>query len=288
MPQTIFASPDQDLQEVFDQAAENSVIRLAPGIYRQKLVIRVPGLTVIGAGADQTKIIYNDYARKEHPIGGEFNTFRTYTLAVCADRVTMKDLSVVNDALSPEIKGQEVALSVCATDFLMSGCTLTSTQDTLFVGPLPCDLIGRYEGFLNDELRRGGWLRQRFENCLIEGTVDFIFGCGNTCFDRCEIRSLTDARDVGYAAAPAHALIQEEGFLFRDCAFTCEEGVTPGSIYLARPWRDYGIAVFENCSYGPHIAQEGFDKWNGTRRDLTARFYETPAVPGRVAWANRK
>ncbi len=288
MSQTIFVSPDQDLQQVFDQAAENSVIRLAPGIYRQKLVIRVPGLTVIGAGADQTKIIYNDYARKEHPIGGEFNTFRTYTLAVCADRVTMENLAVANDALQPEVKGQEVALSVCGTDFLMRHCRLTSTQDTLFTGPLPSDLIGRYEGFLNDELRRGYPTHQRFEDCLIEGTVDFIFGCARAVFDRCELRSLRDARNVGYVAAPSHEERSSEGYLFRNCDFTCQQGVAPGSIYLARPWRDYGMAVFENCSYSEHIAQEGFDKWNGTRRDLTARFYETPAVPGRVAWVNRK
>ena len=66
----------------------------------------------------------------------------------------------------------------------------------------------------------------------------------------CEIRSLCDARDIGYAAAPAHALEQTEGFLFKNCRFTAEPGVTDGSIYLARPWRDYGLSRFENCTYG--------------------------------------
>lgn len=288
MPQIISISPADDLQTVFDQAEENAVIHLAEGIYRQKVMIRKAGLTLVGAGAGKTKLIFDDYARKQHPIGGEFNTFRTYTLAVCADRVTLRDLSVVNDALQPEVKGQEVALTVCGTDFLMENCTLTSTQDTVFLGPLPSDLIGRYEGFLLDELRRGYPMEQVFSNCLIEGTVDFIFGCGDAVFNRCEIRSLWDARDVGYVAAPSHELRQTKGFLFRDCRFTCEAGVTPGSIYLARPWRDYGIARFENCRYDVHIVPEGFDKWNDTRRDLTARFFEAPEVPGRVGWINRK
>lgn len=288
MPQTIYATPNDDLQAIFDRAEENSVIHLAPGVYHQKLVIRTPGLRVVGAGQENTTIVYDDYARKDHPIGGEFNTFRTYSLAVCADGITMEDLAVVNNALQPEIKGQEVALSVCGTDFLMRRCRLTSTQDTLFTGPLPSDLIGRYEGFLNDELRRGYPTVQRFEECLIEGTVDFIFGCARAIFDRCEIRSLRDARNVGYVAAPAHELRQQEGYLFRNCDFTCQEGVTPGSIYLARPWRDYGMASFENCRYNRHIALEGFDRWSGTRRDLTARFTETPPVPGRVDWINRK
>ena len=92
-------------------------------------------------------------------------------------------------------------------------------------------------------------------------------------------------RHVGYVAAPAHAPEQEDGFVFRGCRFTAEDGVE--GVYLARPWRDYGLSRFENCVLGAHIAAEGFDKWNDTDRDKTARFYETPAVPGRVPWCNR-
>lgn len=288
MAKTIHVTPEDDLQTVFDGARENDIICLAPGEYRQKTVIRTAGLTLMGAGADQTKIVYDDYALKKDEQGREYVTFRTYTMAVCADRVTMEDLSIVNDALHPEVKGQEVALSVLGRDFRMRNCTLTSTQDTLFAGPLPPDLIQRYDGFLSDELRRSGEMRQRYENCRIEGTVDFIFGCADAVFQDCEIRSLRDARDIGYVAAPAHSPEQTKGLWFRNCRFTCEEGVTPGSIYLARPWRDYGLAGFENCTYDRHIAPCGFDKWNDTRRDLTARFYEMPEVPGRVAWVNRE
>lgn len=287
MSNIIHVTPADDLQAIFDSAGEHSTVCLAPGLYRQKTVIRTPGLSLIGAGAEETKIVYDDYALKKDEQGRDYVTFRTYTLAVCAPGVRMKNLSIVNDALHPEIKGQEVALTVYADDFSMENCRLTSTQDTLFLGPLPPDLIERYDGFLSDELRLGGEMKQRFENCLIEGTVDFIFGCGDALFENCEIRSLRDARDLGYIAAPAHSPEQTKGLHFRNCRITCEDGVTPGSIYLARPWRDYGLTVFENCTCGPHIAPEGFDKWNDTRRDLTARFYEIPAVPGRVAWANR-
>lgn len=287
MANILHISPADDLQSVFDSAEEFSQIHLAPGIYRQKTMIKTKGLTLVGAGAGKTVLIFDDHANKPHPIGGEYNTFRTYTLAVCADQVTIRDLSVVNDALHPEVKGQEVALSVVADDFHIENCTLTSTQDTLFVGPLPSDLIGRYEGAFDDALRQGYRMRQRFLRCRIEGTVDFIFGCGEAQFENCEIRSLQDVRNIGYVAAPAHELRQRSGLTFRGCSFTREDGVADGSIYLARPWRDYGIAVFENCSYGPHIAPEGFDKWNGTNRDQTARFCEFPALPGRVDWINK-
>lgn len=287
MGQTIQASPGDDLQRLFDSAPAQAVIRLAPGEYRQKTVIRTPGLTLIGESPEKTRIIFDDYAKKRDFLGAAYNTFRTYTMAVCADGVTMKDLTVENDALAPERKGQEVALSVCADGFRMEHCVLRSTQDTLFLGPLPSDLIGRYEGFLTDDLRRYGALRQTFQECRIEGTIDFIFGCGNALFDQCEIRSLTDARTQGFVAAPAHSERQVSGFLFRRCRFTCAAEVPAGSVYLARPWRDFGMAEFENCLYGPHIAPDGFNKWNDTNRDRTARFYETPAVPGRVPWINR-
>lgn len=287
MPQVLFLTPEDDLQKVFDTVEENSVLHLAPGEYRCKTMIRTPGLHLIGAGTHETCLAWGEYARMRDALGAEWNTFRTYTMAVCADHVTIENLSIVNDALQPEIKGQEVALSVVADDFRMKNCRLTSTQDTLFTGPLPSDLIGRYEGFLLDPLRKGVWMRQHFENCLIEGTVDFIFGCGHTVFENCELRSLPDARDTGYVAAPAHDHCQQEGYVFRNCRFTCEAGVSPGSIYLARPWRDYGLASFENCSYDIHIAPEGFDKWNDTNRDKTARFFESPEVSGRVGWINR-
>ena len=283
----IYVTPDDRLQKIFDSAEPGSVIHLSPGVYRQKTVIRTPDLTIRGAGAGKSRIVFDDYARKRGDDGFELITFRTYTLAVCADGVHLEDLSVINDAGSPETKGQQVALSICASGFSMKNCTLTSTQDTLFLGPLPPDLIERYEGFLQDELRRGGEMVQRFENCTIEGTVDFIFGCGNALFEDCTLRSLQDGRNLGYVAAPAHSRSQEAGFCFRNCRLECADGVTPGSIYLARPWRDYGLARFENCSYGPHIAAAGFDPWSGTQRDRTVRFFETPAVSGRVCWCNK-
>ncbi len=282
----IILGPEDDLQAELDRAS-GMTVRLRAGVYRQKLTLRAPGLHLIGEGAEKTVLVWDDYAKKLDEAGREYNTFRTWTAAVCADGVRMEDLSIVNDALDPARKGQEVALSVVADDFAMKNCTLRSTQDTLFLGPLPPDLIERYEGFLSDPLRRPGRMRQRFDGCRVEGSVDFIFGCGEALFDRCELRSVFDGRQIGFVAAPAHTKEQTEGFLFRSCTFTAEEQVAPGSIWLARPWRDYGLARFEDCVYGGHIAPRGFDPWRDSGRERTARFHETPAWSGRVSWINR-
>lgn len=281
--------PQDDLQKALDAARPGDTIELGEGEFRRKVKVKVPNLTIRGRGAGKTRIVWNDYAKKPDRQGREYVTFRTWTAAVCADGVTVTDLSIVNDALRPEEKGQEVALTVYGDGFTMERCALASTQDTLFLGPLPADLIARYDGFLTDDLRLDKPCRGRFRECLIEGTVDFIFGSGEAVFDRCEIRSLVDERGHGYLAAPSHALSQEKGFLFRDCRLTAEPGVPAGSVFLARPWRDYGLCEFENCSIeGDHIAPKGFDKWNDTERDKTARFYETPLRPGRAPWARTR
>lgn len=288
MPHVFRVDLGENLQKVLDSADSGSIIELSEGVWREKIVVRVPNLTIVGAGADKTRLVYGDYARKIHADGREYNTFRTYTAAVCADGVSMRGLTVENDALAPEAKGQEVALTVYGDGFSMEDCALLSTQDTLFLGPLPPDLCERYVDLLPQELRENRPMRQRFKNCLIAGTVDFIFGCGEAAFEDCEIRSVYDVRGIGYCAAPAHTLAQNEGFTFKSCRFTRKEGVADDTIFLARPWRDYGLAQFEDCAYDAHIAREGFDKWNDTQRDKTARFYETPVIKGRANWINRK
>ena len=284
----IHLGPGADLQAALDAAAPGSTLHLSPGVYRQKTRVRVPDLTLEGEGPDCTLLVYDDYAEKIHADGKPYNTFRTWTMAVLADGVTLRNLSIVNDAGSPETRGQQVALGVLGDRFLMEHCRLSSTQDTLFCGPLPADLIERYVGFLDDELRVAGPFTQIFRDCLIEGTVDYIFGCGDALFENCELRSVYDVRGCGYIAAPAHPLEDTQGFHFLRCRITADSRVRPESIFLARPWRDYGLARFEDCSCGPHIQPEGFDKWGDTSRDQTARFFEAPAVSGRVPWINRQ
>lgn len=274
----------ENLQDVVDTAPPGTVIRLPEGEYRQKFVIRTPNLTLIGAGQDRTRISFDDHALRMDKVGRPLGTFRSFTVAVTAENVTMKDLTVANDAGDPALSGQQVALSVCGDGFRMEACALISTQDTLFLGPLPPDLQLRYTDMLPEELCRPAPLSSRFVSCRICGSVDFIFGGGKALFDGCEIVSVADGRSVGYVAAPSHRKEQTEGFLFRRCRFTSAPEVSPGSVYLARPWRDYGLAVFEDCAYGPHIHPAGFDKWGTTDRNETARFYEKPPVMERVDW----
>ena len=123
------------------------------------------------------------------------------------------------------------------------------------------------------------------------GDVDFIFGGSTALFYQCQIHSIlknaSPFETNGYCCAPSHSLETRFGYLFYKCNFTCDKGTK--NVFLARPWRDYGYATFIDSDYAEHIVPEGFNKWNNTNRDKTARFYEYSNkydLSKRVPWAH--
>ena len=284
---TLYLNPSDDIQDAVNRLEEPALVYLEKGVYRAKIEITADNITIIGQGKD-TVITNGDYARKIHADGLEYNTFRTYTLCITGDNVTLKNLTVVNSNTAPQDVGQCVALSVHGNMFRADGVNLVSTQDTLFLSPFPDDLTVRYADFLpKRQLYREGSSLHVFTNCRIAGNVDFIFGCSEAYFEKCEIVSVNDARGIGFVSAPAHPLAEAHGFTFIDCSFE-DNGAGENTVYLARPWRDFGKSVFINCSLGRHVRSELFDKWNDTDRDRTARFchYGLKGIDVKpVAWA---
>ncbi len=278
---TIEVTPSDDIQRILDALDEPAEILLHKGIYRQKIKIARGNITIKGESRDETIISWDDYARKRHADGMEYNTFRTYTVCVTGENVRLENFTIENSVPDPKTAGQCVALSVNAKTFSAADMRLLSTQDTLFLAPFPDDLVvryagitdeGYYDGFIpRDELFMEGNSLHCFKNCEICGTVDFIFGCAEAYFENCRIVSLNDGRDITYISAPAHSLKQERGFCFKGCSLEAR-GAEKNSVYLARPWRDFGKSVFIDCKAGEHINAALFDRWNDTYRNKTARF----------------
>lgn len=280
--QTITVTPNDDLQRILDNITQPTTIYMKKGVYRAKLQVRCNGIKIIGEDRETTIITYDDYAKKAHSDGREYNTFRTYTLCITGDDVMLENITVKNSNTAPENVGQCVALSVNARRFFARNVKLLSTQDTLFTAPFPDDLVIRYSGLTDDPTYYDGFIPkdqlymegnsvQIYENCIICGTVDFIFGGAEAYFYDCDIISLNDKRNCGYVAAPSHSLKDEHGYAFIGCRFI-NRGAENDTIYLARPWRDFGKCDFINCSLEGHISPLLFDNWNDTYRDKTARF----------------
>ena len=60
MKNELFLTPQDDLQKALDSAPKDAFVHLAAGLYRQKIVIRTPGLTIVGQGAENTILIFDD------------------------------------------------------------------------------------------------------------------------------------------------------------------------------------------------------------------------------------
>lgn len=257
------------LLQVLKKIKPYDSILLPEGKFQEKFIITQNNITIIGKGQDKTFLENSDHYHKIMKDNAECNTFRTYTLKILGNNVNLKNLTVSNNATPSNKYGQAVALHVSGTSFKATNCTFKGGQDTIFLAPYPENLRIRYSGFISSlELEKAN-LTQVFNNCTIIGDVDFIFGQGEAIFSDCKIISIGN----GYISAPAHSISQEKGFLFYKCDFI-PQNIETQKVFLARPWRDYGLAFFYDCNYGPHILAEGFNKWNDTDRDKTCRFYE--------------
>ena len=270
---------------------EPATIILEDELYFEKVIIDKPNIII--DGQNKATIEYNDYAIKIHEDGREYVTFRTYTLLVKSNNVTLKNLTIKNSAGEGHVVGQAVALHLYGDNINVINCRLLAKQDTLFCGPLSDDLIERYIDLLpEDERIYTGEFHHLFKECYIEGTVDFIFGGASAIFDKCVIKSLPTRKDT-YIVAPNHHKNNNHGMVFENCKFIKDELTKDKSVYLARPWRDYGFVTFKNCYLDSHIKEEGFSIWEGTDRHLHARFIEINSTgPGskgkRIDWSIQK
>lgn len=177
-------------------------ILISKGVYHERVTITTPSLTLCGEGAKETIISYGLYGFMPSPDIGKLGTFRSYTMLIDADRVTLRDLSIENSAGAGPGIGQAIALYADGDELCFDHIALLGWQDTLFTGPLPPKEIEK-NGFIGPKQfapRRNG--RQYYHDCHIEGDIDFIFGSATAYFDHCTIyqkdrRKLLRPADTG-------------------------------------------------------------------------------------------
>jgi pectinesterase len=262
-------TPDDSINESLKKYSIETEITiiLSKGIYREKLNLYHHHLTLIGESMEHTIITYGDYSYKMHEDGLLYNTFRTSTVTVYGDDVRLENLTIRNDAGSGFTIGQAIALSLYGNESTVSSCILDGHQDTLFIGPLPDDLVERYEGFLHANQLHTKPLTHHFNHAIIKGDVDYIFGSGTAFFNTCHII----AKGKGYVCAPSTSSKTSYGFVFYKSLI---ENISKDAIYLARPWRDHGSTIFIDCIFKGLISDNRYDAWDKPHM----RFFETPYI----------
>ncbi|MFE5322196.1 pectinesterase family protein [Paenibacillus sp. NPDC056579] len=292
------------IQEALDQIADDTnvrtVIYIRNGVYKEKLHVVKPLVSLVGENAELTIITYDDYARKTFPNGEAYETFHSYTVFIGADDFSAERITFRNTAGRGEAVGQALAAYVDGDRVSFKHCRFLGHQDTLFTGPLPPAPMQRttFGGPREGMPRRN--VRQYYEHCYIEGDVDFIFGSATAVFNQCEIFSkrrlgeedpgeFPSERIHGWLTAPSTPEEIRFGYVFHQCRLTSD--APSQSVYLGRPWRNYAKSAFLLCWMGEHIAAAGWDNWNKPESERTTVFCEYrntgpgAAVEGRVPWS---
>ncbi|WP_187263734.1 pectinesterase family protein [Pontibacter beigongshangensis] len=264
------------VNSVRDLGKERVRIYITAGTYNEKVIVPSwkTNISLIGESPESTIITGNDYSGKPVATGkdryglAEYSTYTSYTVLVQGNDAILENLTIENTAGRV---GQAVALHVEGLRVVVRNCHLLGNQDTLFTA--------------KEEST------QYYENCLIEGTTDFIFGEATCVFRNCTIRSLADS----YITASAQRQSQQFGYVFIDCKLVAAPGVE--KVYLGRPWRPYAQTVFIRTEMGPHIRPEGWHAWPGDKmfpdKEKTAFYAEfqssgAGAPSGqRVAWSKQ-
>ena len=252
------------------------VIYVKKGVYKEKLIIPswLTNITICGEDRDNTIITWDDHANIKMPVGGldseaavkgkPMGTFRTYTLKVQGSYITLKDITIENNAAK---LGQAVALHTEGDHILVQNCRLLGNQDTVYTGV--------------------GGTRVAFYDCYIEGTTDFIFGPSIAWFQNCEIHSKANS----YITAASTPAGQKYGYVFYKCRLTADKDVD--KVYLGRPWRPFAATIFMDCELGKHIRPEGWHNWNNAKNEEIARYAEYgnkgegASTKNRVKWSKQ-
>lgn len=258
-----FPTIGQALEALKEASPENGAgetIYLHEGIYRERLTIRTPYVTLLGEEDGSSVITGNLYARMDCG-DGPLRTFRTWSCFVDTHDFTARNITFENSAGKGTDVGQALALYADGDRLFFDHCRFSGGQDTLFTAPLPQKEIepGGFIGPKQNAPRLSG--RHYYRNCYIEGDIDFIFGGAAAYFEGCTLFSKNTGSAVNsYVTAASTPQDQEFGYVFESCRF--ESDCPEHSAYLGRPWREYAKTVLLNCYMDSHIAEEGWDDWN--------------------------
>lgn len=267
-----FKTVQEAINAVRDLSQQQVTIFIKNGIYHEKVVVPTwkTNITLKGESVDSTIITWNDYSGKPYKNQvdaygkDKHSTYASYTMLVQGNDFSAQNLTIEN-AAGPV--GQAVALHIEADRVSIYNCKLLGHQDTLYLA------------------KEGG--RNYFENCLITGTTDFIFGEATAVFQSCTIKSLKNSFITAAATRPS----QKYGFVFFDCRLIGDTAAT--KVYLGRPWRPHAKTVFIITHMDDHIRAEGWDNWRNAENEKTVLYAEYNSTgPGanavsRVKWSKQ-
>ncbi|KAL0908430.1 hypothetical protein M5K25_022924 [Dendrobium thyrsiflorum] len=239
-----FATISDAIESIPQRNKQRVVIRIGPGVYREKVKIdsSKPFVTFSGEENAMPTITFAGTA-------AEYGTLNSASVIVESHYFVASNIIFQNSAPRPVlgVKGaQAVAMRISGDKAAFYSCKFLGYQDTL------CDDKGRH----------------LFKDCFIQGTVDFIFGNGRSIYLNCVIKSVADG--ITYITAQARSAIADKsGFAFVHCNVT-----GTGSAYLSRAWKKSSRVVFAYTYMNSVVNPEGWDDSGFKERQGTVFYGE--------------
>lgn len=185
----------EKVQDAIDAVPKdnNETVRIyiKNGVYKEKLHIEKPYISLMGEEYGQTVLTYDDCAKKELRPNEQCGTFRSYSTFIGAHDFRAENITFQNTAGPGDVAGQALAVYADGDRLHFKNCRFLGCQDTVFTGPLPADpeISDAFKGPRGDAPKLNG--RQYYEKCYIQGDVDFLFGSATAIFYQCEIFAIT-------------------------------------------------------------------------------------------------
>ncbi|GAB4861912.1 hypothetical protein Ancab_037167 [Ancistrocladus abbreviatus] len=247
---------------------EKIVIHVKKGMYEETVNVDRPNIELVGDGIGHTIISCSLSATNG------LKTFHTATFAINGNAIGFiaRGITFRNNAgggVTPA-----VALRSSANYTAFYHCSFEGYQDTLYA--------------------HQGW--QFYRNCVISGTVDFIFGNAAAVFQNSKIyirNPPPGVSNVSFITAHGRATEENTGFVFQHCRVTSEPGsdlVRIPRTYLGRPWKTHARVVFMETYLDNLIDPAGWSRWNDNDPPHTIYFAEYmnegpgAVTTGRVNW----
>ncbi|CAN1164572.1 Probable pectinesterase/pectinesterase inhibitor 13 [Linum perenne] len=211
------------------------VIYVKEGVYKEYITVgkKQRNVFMYGDGARKT-IVTGDRSNKQG-----YRTLKTATFEALGSGFIAKSIGFKNTA-GPE-GYQAVALRVQGDKSAFIDCAINAYQDSLY-----CHAH-----------------RQFYHNCVISGTIDFIFGDASAVIQDSLIilrHPMPNQRNT--IIAQGRAIKQQTtGIVIQNCRIGSEFGA-PLS-YLGRPWKPYSRAVVMESEIGGVIHPQGWMPWEG-------------------------
>ncbi|XP_076926805.1 pectinesterase-like [Bidens hawaiensis] len=254
------------------KSSSRYVIRIKAGVYREN----------VGVPKGKTNIMFLGDGRKStiitgsRSVKGGSTTFDSATVAIVGDGFLARDITFQNTAGASN--HQAVALRVGSDLSAFYQCDMLAYQDTLYVHKN----------------------RQFYINCLVVGTVDFIFGNAAAVFQDCDIhaRRPNSGQKNMLTAQGRTDPNQNTGIVIQKCRIGATSDLSPvqGSFptYLGRPWKQYSRTMVMQSSISNVIHPAGWFEWDGNFALSTLYYGEYrntgagAGTSGRVKWKGYK